>query len=121
VPMPGQEPTRRGEHDKRVAGTTRTEPPFGSSAIVGPSWRQVWRRGGGEDPWLCDPGFGRVCLCRAPRNAKPALTFPPVPPAPRVLVVIADFRLHRIAGMNCTLGTKQVIRRLDSPLFCVAS
>jgi hypothetical protein len=22
------------------------------------------RRGGGEDPWLCDPGFCRVCLCR---------------------------------------------------------
>ena len=22
------------------------------------------RRGGGEDPWLCGPGFGRVCPCR---------------------------------------------------------
>jgi hypothetical protein len=22
------------------------------------------RRGGGEDPWLCGPGFRRVCLCR---------------------------------------------------------
>jgi hypothetical protein len=22
------------------------------------------RRGGGEDPWLCDPGFGRVCPYR---------------------------------------------------------
>ena len=22
------------------------------------------RRGGGEDPWLCGPGFPRVCLCR---------------------------------------------------------
>jgi hypothetical protein len=23
---------------------------------------QVWRRGGSEDPWLCGPGFRRVCL-----------------------------------------------------------
>jgi hypothetical protein len=27
-----------------------------------PSWRsRITRHGGGEDPWLCDPGFGRVC------------------------------------------------------------
>jgi hypothetical protein len=28
------------------------------------SWRQGWRRGGGEDPWLCGTGFGRVCYGR---------------------------------------------------------
>ena len=40
--------------------------PFGGLAVVGPSWRLagVRRRGGGEDPWLCGPGFRRVCLCR---------------------------------------------------------
>ena len=28
-----------------------------------PSWRPgARRRGGGEDPWLCGPGFCRVCL-----------------------------------------------------------
>ena len=37
----------------------------GSSAVVGPSWRHLSRRrGGGEDPWLCAPGFGRVYLSR---------------------------------------------------------
>src|SRR5438445_4125092 len=37
----------------------------GSSAVVGPSWRhRRRRRGGGEDPWLCAPGFRRVCLSR---------------------------------------------------------
>ena len=25
---------------------------------------KVRRRGGGEDPWLCGPGFRRVCLYR---------------------------------------------------------
>jgi hypothetical protein len=46
----------------------RTQAPnhrFGSSAVVGPSWRRFGRRrGGGEDPWLCGPGFRRVCLYR---------------------------------------------------------
>src|SRR5882724_12114915 len=39
--------------------------PFGGSAVVGSFVAsQVRRRGGGEDPWLCGPGFGRVCICR---------------------------------------------------------
>ena len=40
--------------------------PFGSSAILGSfvASAAVRRRGGGEDPWLCGPGFRRVCLCR---------------------------------------------------------
>ena len=41
---------------------------FGSSAVVGSfvasGGSTVRRRGGGEDPWLCGPGFRRVCLCR---------------------------------------------------------
>ena len=31
---------------------------------LGPSWRSRMRRGGGEDPWLCVPDFGQVCLYR---------------------------------------------------------
>src|SRR5437867_9211092 len=43
----------------------------GSSAVVGPSRRQLRRRrGGGEDPWLCAPGFRRVCLCRCRRRSE---------------------------------------------------
>ena len=42
---------------------TNAERPFGSSAVLGFFVAsQVRRRGGGEDPWLCDPGFRRVCL-----------------------------------------------------------
>jgi hypothetical protein len=37
---------------------------FGSSAIVGSCVASEWRRGGSEDPWLCAPGFRRVCTCR---------------------------------------------------------
>jgi len=38
---------------------------LGSLAVVGSGVAsQVWRRGGGEDPWLCGPGFRRVCLYR---------------------------------------------------------
>jgi hypothetical protein len=48
---------RPGQHKCRAT--------FGSSAILGPSWRHKRRRrGGGEDPWLCGPGFGRVGSCR---------------------------------------------------------
>jgi hypothetical protein len=40
----------------------------GSSAVMGSfeasGGDTVRRRGGGEDPWLCGPGFRRVCLCR---------------------------------------------------------
>ena len=45
---------------------TNAELPFGSSAVVGSCVAsQIRRRGGGEDPWLCGPGFRRVCLvCR---------------------------------------------------------
>jgi len=39
--------------------------PLGGSAVVGSF---VASEGGvaegGEDPWLCGPGFPRVCLCR---------------------------------------------------------
>jgi hypothetical protein len=39
--------------------------PFGSSAVLGSFVAsQVRRRGGGEDPWLCGPGFHRVCRYR---------------------------------------------------------
>jgi hypothetical protein len=41
--------------------------PFGSSAVFGSFVASIVggrRRGGGEDPWLCGPGFARVCLCR---------------------------------------------------------
>jgi len=39
--------------------------PFGSSAVLGSFGASLSRRrGGGEDPWLCGPGFRRVCLCR---------------------------------------------------------
>src|SRR5439155_16849759 len=45
--------------------TNRRANRCGSSAVVGPSWRRLLRRrGGGEDPWLCAPGFRRVCPCR---------------------------------------------------------
>src|ERR1044072_1974621 len=44
----------------------RANPLVGSSAVVGPSCVVAGkrRRGGGEDPWLCGPGFRWVCLCR---------------------------------------------------------
>ena len=29
------------------------------------------RRGGGEDPWLCGPGFRRVCFCRGSETGEP--------------------------------------------------
>ena len=66
--MHGVPPSSRRQVRYRSArpDTTNPERPFGSSAVVGPSWRrrQSRRRGGGEDPWLCGPGFRRVCLCR---------------------------------------------------------
>jgi hypothetical protein len=41
---------------------------WGGSAVVDSSGVSGWlggrRRGGGEDPWLCDPGFRRVGSCR---------------------------------------------------------
>ena len=38
---------------------------FGSSAVLEFFVASCLdRRGGGEDPWLCDPGFRQVCLCR---------------------------------------------------------
>src|SRR5688500_4595232 len=42
------------------------ELPVGSSAVFGPARRpDACRRfEGGEDPWLCGPGFSRVCLFR---------------------------------------------------------
>ena len=30
----------------------------------GPSRGIPWLLGGSEDPWLCVPDFGQVCLCR---------------------------------------------------------
>jgi hypothetical protein len=51
------------------AGRTSAESP-GSVArrSWGPSWRQAGIpfgvAEGCEDPWLCGPGFRRVCLCR---------------------------------------------------------
>jgi hypothetical protein len=39
--------------------------PFGSSAVLRVLRGVVGgRRGGSEDPWLCGPGFRRVCLYR---------------------------------------------------------
>src|SRR2546422_3709955 len=61
----------------------RKRPPAtrcGSSAVVGPSWRHLCRRrGGGEDPWLCAPGFGRVCLSRCRRSLVGKGNTPAVP------------------------------------------
>jgi len=52
----------------RRGGKANAEPPGGSSAILGSRVASTVRRGGGgEDPWLCDPGFRRVCLCRGMR------------------------------------------------------
>jgi hypothetical protein len=48
------------------SGRQDTERDFGSSAVVGSfvasggKYRGVAE--GGEDPWLCGPGFHRVCL-----------------------------------------------------------
>ena len=36
---------------------------FGGPAILG-SFVASERRGRSEDPWLCVPDFGQVCLCR---------------------------------------------------------
>jgi hypothetical protein len=48
---------------RRTAGPGRR-----LGGLEGPSWRLALaasRRGGGEDPWLCGPGFRRVCLFRS--------------------------------------------------------
>jgi len=43
-----------------VADGARTRTVRGGSAVL--SSRASWEgRRGGEDPWLCDPGFRRVC------------------------------------------------------------
>ena len=40
-------------------------PDLGGSAVLGSFVASgVRRRAGGEDPWLCGPGFRRVCLYR---------------------------------------------------------
>jgi hypothetical protein len=48
--------------------TTAESPVRQLGGLRGPSWRQAeipcGVAEGGEDPWLCGPGFGRVCLCR---------------------------------------------------------
>ena len=63
--------TSDGE-DRRMRASEERIPyagtPFGGSAVMGSfvasGGNTVERRGGSEDPWLCDPGFHRVCLCR---------------------------------------------------------
>jgi hypothetical protein len=47
-----------------IRKNTNADLPFGSSAIFGSFVAAVEGRGGGEDPWLCDPGFRRVGSCR---------------------------------------------------------
>jgi hypothetical protein len=54
---------------------------LGGSAVVDSSgvssWLDTRRRGGGEDPWLCDPGFHRVCFRRKSYQVRrPYLTVP---------------------------------------------
>jgi hypothetical protein len=51
----------RGRADARQVPLRR----LGGRGVLRGVWRgSVKRRGGGEDPWLCGPGFRRVCLCR---------------------------------------------------------
>jgi hypothetical protein len=51
---------RRGEPEHSKAQLVLA---IGSLAVVGSFVASGGRRrGGGEDPWLCDPGFRRVCL-----------------------------------------------------------
>ena len=48
--------------------------PFGSSAVVGSFVASADVQSGvaeeSEDPWLCGPGFRRVCLCRGMAKAE---------------------------------------------------
>ena len=40
----------------------------GSPAVLGPSGSRWWLLGGSEDPWLCVPSFGWVCLSQPANN-----------------------------------------------------
>jgi hypothetical protein len=55
---------KEAHHFLADLANTNAERPFGSSAILGSFVASTERRrGGGEDPWLCDPGFRQVCPC----------------------------------------------------------
>jgi hypothetical protein len=55
---------------RRLGGVQEQQAEFPSAArrSWGPSWRQAGVPFGvaeeSEDPWLCGPGFGRVCPCQ---------------------------------------------------------
>jgi hypothetical protein len=65
---------------------------WGGSAVVDSSGVSGWlggrRRGGGEDPWLCDPGFRRVCV----RESK---VLGEIPYIPVLLRSMAELPLER--------------------------
>ena len=68
----------------KPASRENAEPPFGSSAILGSFVAcEAGVAEESEDPWLCVPGFGRVCLCRLVRDPGISCSRELVAPAPR--------------------------------------
>jgi hypothetical protein len=49
-------------HDGPPVKAVEVADHVGGSAVLGSFEALGRRRGGGEDPWLCGPGFRRVCL-----------------------------------------------------------
>jgi hypothetical protein len=80
------------------------------------SWASRHRHDGsaeGEDPWLCDPGFRRVCLCRCENVATVRFGPAPVkvselPPAPfrSVLSVLRSPKLARRPSPHLHTGIR---------------
>ena len=61
----------RMRQSPRSLTNTDAGPPFGSSAILGSFVAcEAGVAEESEDPWLCVPGFGRVCLCRLVRHRR---------------------------------------------------
>jgi hypothetical protein len=78
------------------------------------SFEPAWRRGGGaaeeaKDPWLCDPGFSRVCLCRCEgyRREKGCTVIPDRTSTPIGILL-------RPPGARCWLDWTRLLLECDS-------